>query len=387
MSVHLARTLDDAERLRPLWDRLAWSREEAEQEFFVARLRAREDVIGPFVVLLTEGSEPVAGLVARLEHQRLATQVGYRTLYAPRVRLLQVVDGGIVAPEAETRARLVAELRRALAAGEADVVKLPPLPVGSELSAAFSSLGGPIRRQPFIAPWTRRRLVLPTTFEDFVASRSPNTRWRIRRHARQVAAELGDELSVEVIHAPHQLAQLVRDAELVAASTYQRALGAGFADTPEQRAIARVGLERGWIRAWLLYHSGRPVAYWLCSLHRGTLTVRTTGFDDAYARHRIGIHLLMRLIADACADPAIEVLDFGPGDAPYKQQFSNESRLERNTVVFAPTARGVSINARRTAILGPAYVARRALDAANLTDRVRSDWRGRLRHAGTRLTP
>ena len=48
----------------------------------------------------------------------------------------------------------------------------------------------------------------------------------------------------------------------------------------------------------------------------------------------------MRVIEDACADPALDVLDFGPGDAAYKQQFSNESREERNVVVFAPTFRG-----------------------------------------------
>ena len=41
----------------------------------------------------------------------------------------------------------------------------------------------PAERQPSIAPWTRRRLVLPGSFEEFVASRSSNTRWRIRRDA------------------------------------------------------------------------------------------------------------------------------------------------------------------------------------------------------------
>ena len=73
------------------------------------------------------------------------------------------------------------------------------------------------------------------------------------------------------------------------------------------------------------------------------------------------------------------VLDFGPGDAAYKQQFSNESWQERNLVIFAPTFRARRINLTRTLILAPVRVARRILDATRLTDRVRARWRKRLR--------
>ena len=124
---------------------------------------------------------------------------------------------------------------------------------------------------------------------------------------------------------------------------------------------------------------GVPIAYWLCSLYRGTLLVRWTGFDDAYAEYRAGYYLLARAIESACADPEITVLDFGPGDAAYKLQFGNDSSEERNLVVFAPTLRGRRINLQRTAVLGAARLARHAVDAAGMTDRLRTGWRGRLR--------
>ena len=109
------------------------------------------------------------------------------------------------------------------------------------------------------------------------------------------------------------------------------------------------------------------------------MLLKTGGFDEAYEEYRVGIFLLMRVIEDACRDAALRVLDFGPGDTTYKQQFSNQSRDERNVVVYAPTFRSYRINATRTAILGPARLARGALDAARLTDRVRAGWRGRRR--------
>ena len=80
----------------------------------------------------------------------------------------------------------------------------------------------------------------------------------------------------------------------------------------------------------------------------------------------------MRVIEDACDDPALDTFDFGPGDAAYKQQFANESRQERNAVIFAPSFRARRINAARTAILAPARAAHAALDATNLTGRVRA---------------
>jgi Acetyltransferase (GNAT) domain len=290
------------------------------------------------------------------------------------VRALQVVDGGIVG-EGGVLTALVGALRDALESGEADVVLLPPLELGSAPEAAFASLGGPLDRQPLIASWTRRLLQLPASFDEYLASRSHKTRKGVRQDERRLATAFGDRLSIETLREPGDLARLVTGADRVAGSAYQRGLGGGFSDTQEQRELARVGLEHGWLAGYLLCLDEAPIAYWLCSLYGGTMLLRTGGFDPAYGEHRPGIHLLMRVIEDACADPALNTLDFGPGDAAYKQQFSNASREERNHVVFAPSFRARRINATRTAILVPARAAKAALDAAGLTRRVRAQLR------------
>jgi hypothetical protein len=322
------------------------------------------------------GGRPVGGLAGRLELRKLSTSVGYKVVYAPTARLLRVVDGGLAgADDTRVRDALLGAVRTALADGTADAVQLPPAELGSPLLEAFTSLGGPLERQPFITPWTRRRLELPGTFEEFVASRSSNTRWRIRRDARRLAETYGDDLRVEIVRDPSGLDRLVESADRVARTTYQRALGVGFADTPEQRALATVGLEHGWARGYLLYLRDEPIAYWLCSTWRDTILIRTAGFDTAFAEFRVGLFLLMRVIEDAIADPALHILDFGPGDAAYKQQFSSESSEERNTIVFAPTLRGRRLNATRTLVLAPARGVRLVLDETGLTGKVRARWR------------
>ena len=333
-------------------------------------------MIGPLAAIAVEAGVPVGGLAGRLELRRLSTKIGYKDVYSPQVRLLRVVDGGIAgASDTDVLRALLDPVRGALDDGSADAAELPAAELGSPLLEAFTSLGGPFERQPFIVPWTRRWLELPGSFEEFVASRSSNTRWRVRRDARRLAETFGDELRVEIVRDPSDCDRLVRAAERVARATYQRALGVGFSDTPEQRALAAVGLEHGWVRGYLLYKGDDPIAYWLCSTWGETILIRLAGFDPAYAELRIGLYLLMRVIEDAIADTNLHVLDFGPGDAAYKQQFSSASRQERNVVVFAPTLRGRPAERNPDARARPRARRAEAARRDGLTDKVKARWR------------
>jgi hypothetical protein len=383
-TVVLARTAEELEQLRPTWDAVAWTRADAEYDHLVADLQTRPGAPGAFALLVQRSGRVAAALAGRVESTRLRSRFGYLTLFAPRVRLLQAVPGGVVADDAAAAHELADAVAGVLRSGEVDAVSLPALPVHSDAYRAFAAVGGPLERERFTPSWTRHLLVLPPTFEEFLASRSGRLRGRVRNYGRRLVKALDGEVSVEVLQRPDQLERLVRDVDAVARLTYQRAVGSGFGDTPRERRLAEIGLAHGWLRAWVLYHRERPIAYWLCGVHRDTILLKTTGYDPAYAEHRPGTYLLLRVIEDACADPQLRVLDFGPGRSPYKQLFGNESYEERNLVVFAPTVRGRSIALVRAATLGLARLARGVLDATRLTARVKTAWRRHLRSGDDR---
>src|SRR5262249_26132351 len=146
-----------------------------------------------------------AGLVARLESRRLATAVGYRTLYAPRVRLLQTVDGGLAIADQAALEPLLAAVRTALAGGDAHAPPVPVLPVDSPLFAALEQLGGPLERQRFLTTYIRRRLVLPESFDAFLASRTQKVRRGIRYDGRKLVDTIGEGLAVDVMRSPSEL--------------------------------------------------------------------------------------------------------------------------------------------------------------------------------------
>lgn len=167
----------------------------------------------------------------------------------------------------------------------------------------------------------------------------------------------------------------------MARKTYQRGLGVALADTPEQRAVIRVGLEHGWFRTYVLRLDGRPIAFWPGYAYRGTFFIGTPGYDPEFGRYRIGNHLLGRMIDEFCADPDVDAVDFGFGDAEYKRRLGNESWEEGSILLFAPTPRALAINAAHAAVIGSHIAATAALTRLGWLDRVKQRRRERLKRA------
>ena len=118
------------------------------------------------------------------------------------------------------------------------------------------------------------------------------------------------------------------------------------------------------------------MAFWYGSGYRGVFTTATTGYDPAYTNLRVGTYVLMKLVEDLCADPTVDVLDFGFGDADYKRRFGQESWAETDVFAFAARPRPIAVNLARSAIVGAGEVATSVV-APGLTDRVKKAWRSR----------
>jgi hypothetical protein len=329
------------------WPQLDWHTEQAEQAYFLAE---PGEAVARFA---GEGA-----LVGRVAERRLESRVGYLRVYAPMLRVLRLVD---VVGDAGAIARDVLN--------EVDVVTTPALPIDSVEYRSLLPLNG----DPFTPTWERRLLVLPESWDAFLASRTRKIRAGIRYDMKR----LEESIDARVRIVRDWSDELVDTLESVAQTTYQRQLAAGF--SRERADVLRVAFEHGWARVYLLHDGDRPVAFWWCAVHRDRIRLNTTGYLPEYARHRPGIYLLMHLIRDAIEDPALRVLDFGPGRSDYKRHFSNDSYLERNLVLYAPTFRAQRARVMRTGIAGVTSGIRRALDATGATQRVKTAWRRRLR--------
>jgi CelD/BcsL family acetyltransferase involved in cellulose biosynthesis len=377
LSLHVARTAEEIEALRPTWAALQGPQLTSDLDYFLTLIRHDSAVLRPHVVVVEQAGAATGLVVARLEDARLRARLGYGVTYAPRLRMLTVAYGGLLGDCGPALA-FPDVLRESLAGERVDVVRLRMLPVGSSLHAAASAAAPPLQRRRLAPAALHWHCSIPDSFEEFLAARSKERRRHVRRYQRRLEEAHEQQVEVRLFTSRAELDQLFAETDAVHRTTYQAALGVGFSDDELCRSLTELGMDRGWFRGAILYLGGRPAAFWHGNAYRGTFATSATGFDPAESASRPGTYLLMRLVEDLCADPTVDTLDFGFGDAEYKRHFGDSNALEEDVVVFEPRARALAVNAGQTAVLATAAAGRWALARSGHLRSARKAWRERL---------
>lgn len=379
--VTTVRTLDEAETLREEWLPLLGSSITTDPDYYRAVVETEPQVEAPYLLTLRRDGKLEAMLLGRFEVIPLPCKVGYRTIYAPRVRSITIVYEGYLGQVEDNAATLVSELRSALARGDADVLLFRHLAIDHPLHRAATEGAGFLSRQRLVRRTVCWERTLPATYDEFSASLSKKTRSGVKRYMNRLKRDFGDDVQMRVFSKPEDLDEMVGDLELVASKTYQRGLGAGFRDEDRQRARTRLGMERGWFKVWVLYVRGVPVAFWPGESFGGRFRSGIPGYDPAYEDYRVGTYVMMQMVEDLCKDPTVSLLDFGFGDAEYKRRFGDRSWLEEDVLLYARRFRPAFINIVRTSLLGLNSAGMALGRRTGILSRIKNWWRSRLRAA------
>jgi len=374
--VTVARTIEEVEGLRDVWEALQPERLTADFDYHLTVLRHAPAVIRPHVAVLERNGSPAALAVGRVEEVDLTARVGYATVLSPRVRALTISQGGLLGVDGQAAEPLLAALSGALAQDNLHVLRLRLLPVGERVHELASSRPGLLTRQHLGVQVERWRARIPATFDEYLAARSSKTRSNVKRYARRLEDRFGDGASFRVFRTPDELEELVRDTEAVHVKTYQHGMGAGLKGTELERRLRELAAERGWFRGFVLYLDDVPAAFWHGTAYRGVFYTGPTGYDPAHRDLRLGTYVLGKMVEKLCGE--VDWMDFGSGDAEYKRHFSDENRLEEDVTVFAPRARPVAINLAQTTVRGASRASKALLAKSGRLRAARRAWRGRL---------
>jgi CelD/BcsL family acetyltransferase involved in cellulose biosynthesis len=377
-----ATTAGAVESLRPLWESLDLAHVDVDPDYFQTVVAHDPEVVHPRVQVLRGADGSPVLLVGRVADRSFRARLGYQTLGRLRARALVVSFEGVVG--ATTPADLTAArdaLMGVLDSGEVDVVVAQKVDV---TSAWFEHLTrvGPAWRRFARSPTALWSTDLPGSWDDLLAARSSKSRRQIRYDDNRLRRDLGPRLELRRLDSPEHQHRLAPDLAAVAELSYQRGLGVSVAESPVQAALLELARQRGWLRVWMLYVDERPVAFWWGVARHGTLTTGSPGFDPAFARQRVGYYTLRRMLEDACADPAISRIDYGPGDADYKSRFGTHCAEVADVHLFAGRPRSMAVQSLLRTEQRAGVVAHWVAERGGRVDDLKRRWRRHLAAGG-----
>ena len=154
-----------------------------------------------------------------------------------------------------------------------------------------------------------------------VLPRSRKSLNRLRTKERALARELGQPLQLAELRQPPDWQPYEQRIEALMNRTWQaRHLGHTLR-MADQIAVAA----RGWMRSFVLTAGDRVVAFVLCYQGMGTLFYEQLGYDETLGKFSPGTILLHRVLEYLPDRDPPAFVDFGEGEADYKQFFANDT--------------------------------------------------------------
>jgi len=364
----------EIEEIRGVWT--GWqSQPNVDLDFYLLINQQRKQVLRPHVILVLCGGKPKAMAVGRLEQGSVDIKFGYKSIANFPVVMLHVIHGGLLGEQTpEVAEAILASLKQSLRSGEAEVLTFSAMPVESEIAKLLPDKVSFLCRNHFEEKRLHWKMALGGTVDESYARLSRDHRQQLRRKAKAFERDFPGGLAVRCFREVGEIEQMTAEVEEIAKKTYQRGLGAGFIDNEENRKRVELEARQGRLRMYVLYVKAKPCAYWWGTSYNNIYHSAALGFDTEYGKYSPGTYLMTKVLEDLCKQ-GVKELDFGLGDARYKQQFGNEHWCETTISVFAARPRLIAMNLVKTLngglMAGALAIARRF----NVVDIIKRRWR------------
>ena len=377
MIARTIKSLQELESVRAYWEE--WQNHPNNDfEHFKLVCHLRAEVICPRVTAMECDGQLRALLIGRLEHTRFVPSIGYfKPLRIPATILTVIYQGLIGQVDEKIVQELVRHLSSSLASGEADAVVFHGLPDDSLLREGLIVYG---------SKWLREKRPQRSVHWEMVLSKEGNFlqqkmvskhRSSIRKKQNELDSAFPGKTSWCWISRFTDVQGLCARIENVAARTYQRSLGAGFKDDEDHRRRFILFAQRDQLRIQLLEIDGKIRAFWIGTVYQGVFHSFETGYDPDLRRYEPGTLIFIRM-ADELAREGVRKLDFGLGDASYKQRFGDKCWGEATFRLFAPTTKGIALRTSMGLFSTADSFGRRLVQKAGILDRLKTGWRHHL---------
>lgn len=370
-------SFQELEEVQQLWKGTQWH-PNAEFDFFKLIASSRPEVIAPCVFAVSDHGKLVSLLAGRIERAKMTFRLGYANLAKIQVLRLVIIEGAFMGDRSEgVWVHLLSFLDNFLVTRGLDYAYFEQMRIASEFEEKAKQLLSPSRFHPAHDLSEHWLMQLPKTWDEFLKSRSKKHRYWLKRLENILNKEFPGQWTMRRYSTSAEATEFAVAAETVASTTYHRSLGVGFAFNNENSTRLELEAKSGRLRGYVLSINGEPAAFWYCTTFLKRLYLCSTGYLPAFRSYEVGTVLLMKVFQDHCGSE-VDVVDFGLGEAGYKQRFGSEHFTEASYTLFAGSGRGRRLNAAHRLMRRVTRTAKRVLDRLKITQRFKTLWRRRL---------
>ncbi|MGI9494224.1 MAG: GNAT family N-acetyltransferase [Geminicoccaceae bacterium] len=306
-----------------------------------------------------DNNEGVRGFALLLRQVRpLQFQLGELTYYRRQLTRYDLWSGPLIAGVPKESAAW-----RELALAFLDAVKRHLSPSFEVIGIEGLQVGSPfhqlLQHDPEIAgdfllvdqsdPFAHQFIDLPPTLDDYLEDLGKRTKKSLAYSRRRLLRDFADDVEVTCYEQLDDVQGFLDQAMEISKKTYQwRLLGLGLRNRKALETRMRFAAEKNWLRSYILFCSGRPVAFLLGYQHGACFYYIDVGFDPDYSQWSVGSMLQVEVIEDLYArDNRPQLFDFSTGYGDHKARFGNREQEEINLLLLPRTL--------RHAILATAY--------------------------------
>ncbi len=354
--VKTLRTVEELRAIRSTWEKLQEQFEyarnpETDLDRYISLIETTPEKVEPYVLLLSQNGTPKAMLIAQKGPRFIKCDLGYKNIIKPLLCCITVTYGGFLGlPCVKACREIIKQLHNALRKGEADAVIFKQLRLDSRIYRVAKYLTPKLCQCPVHKVNLHWRMSVPDNINSFYMKLSSKTRNALKRYV----TKLNINHKVTVLSGTNQdeLYRVLTDAAKISSLTYQNALDSGLCNNASTMSQLTTAAKHSWLCLHLLYLGDRPSAFQLGFKYKQTYYLQQMGFDPDLSRWRVGTYLFLKVLEQLCQDPLINRLDFGFGDAEYKQRYGDENWKESTFYMFAPRWYPVIVNAGFSLISG-----------------------------------
>lgn len=262
--------------------------------------------------------------------------VGCRgTLTLPRNS--QVPHASVFA--AASRRAAVLDAVFAQVAAERRVVRVVLTGIERDSGAWYDTHAAVERHQLSWLPWEASRIPrvrITTDWDAYLKTRNSHVRSELKRKLRNL--EKAGRLEWVVATTPAECEAAMPDVFRIEEKSWKQATGTSFAlepgTGPFYDALARRAAAKGWLRLYIAYLDGAPLAHMFGVVFKNEYLALKTSYDESARDLSPGIALAAYALRDAFTQ-RYEAFDFLGVQARWKEELATEVRLWSNACVFS----------------------------------------------------